>query len=230
MGSIEKMVQHAIGIAEDDSHGYSWADRWNTDRDCASLMYDSADAAGYPVGRGTDKTRYTGTMPDDFQAAGFTLHDYGSVEPYRGCIFLRDPWGSGGHTEMYIGDGMNVGAHIAETGGVYGQPGDQTGNEISVTPNYGNWDYVLCPPSDDEPSYYESEGDDMSCIFQPNGESRLVYYDGNECHPLTHPDEVEAINMVYKATHNGNSIPMFALGEKGAPWATRFMAAVSRKG
>lgn len=161
MGSIERMVQHAIDIAEDDSHGYSWADRWDIDRDCSSLMYDAADAGGYPVGRGPDKTRYTGTMPSDFQDAGFGMYDYGDYEPFRGCIFLRDPWGSGGHTEMYIGDGMNVGAHIAETGGVYGEPGDQTGNEISITPNYGNWDYILVPPEDEEP---EQEEVDMTPI------------------------------------------------------------------
>jgi|GEM_PF-6547733 hypothetical protein len=150
MGNREKMVQHAIDIAEDDSHGYSWADRWNVDRDCATLMYDSADAAGYPVGRGPDRVRYTGTMIDDFTAAGFKLHNYDSFEEYRGCILLRDPWGEGGHTEMYIGDGMTVGAHIAETGGVYGEPGDQTGNEISIAPNPEWWDYILEPPADEE--------------------------------------------------------------------------------
>jgi len=148
MGKIEAMVNHAVAIANDDSHGYSWADRWDVDRDCSSLMYDSANAAGYPVGRGADKTRYTGTMIDDFTAVGFTNYGYGSVSLQRGDILLRDPWGSGGHTEMYIGDGMTVGAHIAETGGVYGEPGDQTGYEISVTANPGNWDYVLRPPSD----------------------------------------------------------------------------------
>lgn len=153
MGSIEKMVQHAIDIANDDSHGYSWADRWDIDRDCSSLMYDSADAGGYPVGRGPDKTRYTGTMPQDFANAGFEFLEYGAVEPFRGCIFLRDPWGAGGHTEMYIGNGMTVGAHIAETGGVYGEPGDQTGYEISITPDPGGWDYILVP---------RENGDDMS--------------------------------------------------------------------
>lgn len=146
MGRLDKMVAHAIAIAEDDSHGYSWADRWSVDRDCSSLMYDSANAAGYAIGRGPDRTRYTGTMIDDFTAAGFTCMGYGS--PQRGDILLRDPWGSGGHTEMHIGNGKTVGAHIAETGGVYGQPGDQTGNEISITPNYGNWDYILRPPAE----------------------------------------------------------------------------------
>ena len=160
MGSIERMVQHAVGIAQDDSHGYSWADRWNVDRDCSSLMYDSADAAGYPVGRGPDRTRYTGTMPDDFQAAGFTLHAYGSVDLRRGDILLRDPWGDGGHTEMYVGGGMTVGAHSSETGGVYGQPGDQTGNEISVAPLWGSWEWVLRPPeggeSEDDMGIYDA--------------------------------------------------------------------------
>lgn len=151
MGRIQAMIDHAVAIANDDSHGYSWADRWNVDRDCSSLMYDSADAAGYDVGRGGDK--YTGTMIDDFSNAGFTVHDYDSFEEYPGCILLRDPAGPGGHTEMYIGDGLTVGAHIAETGDVYGEPGDQTGDEISIAPNPGNWDYILEPPM---------EGDDMA--------------------------------------------------------------------
>lgn len=146
VGSIEKMVEHAVYIANNDWYGYSWADRWDHDRDCSSLMYDSADAAGYSVGRGPDKTRYTGTMIDDFTAAGFTKYGFGSVVLKRGDILLRDPWGSGGHTEMYIGGNQLVGAHSSETGGVYGQPGDQTGNEISIGPMWGSWDYVLRPP------------------------------------------------------------------------------------
>lgn len=146
MLSREAMVRYAVAIAEDDSHGYSWADRWDIDRDCASLMYDSAASAGFPVGRGPDKTRYTGTMIDDFTNAGFTLLKYAAVELRRGDILLRNPWSSeNGHTEMYIGDNQLVGAHCSENGTAYGEPGDQTGNEISVGPLYGNWDYVLRP-------------------------------------------------------------------------------------
>ena len=221
---IEAMVQHAIDIANDDSHGYSWAERWNIDRDCSSLMYDSADAAGYPVGRGEDKTRYTGTMIDDFTAAGFTKHEYGSLELMRGDILLRDPWGKGGHTEMYIGDGMTVGAHSSETGGVYGEPGDQTGNEISIAPNYGNWDYVLRPPFERR---RRKKGRKMECIIRPNGEDYLVYFDGTTAHPLTHPDEATAISEVYRKC-NGVDIPIFEYGSKDAPWATRLFEGASR--
>ena len=154
------MIDHAIYIANNDYYGYSWADRWDHDRDCSSLMYDSADAGGYPVGRGPDKTRYTGTMIDDFEAAGFTCNRPWEVSLYPGCILLRDPWGSSGHTEMYIGDGQTVGAHIAETGGVYGEPGDQTGYEISVTDDPGGWDYVLVPP-EEEPAPFIVRGPNL---------------------------------------------------------------------
>lgn len=73
----------------------------------------------------------------------------------------------------------------------------------------------------------EDTEEDMNCIYQPNGQSYLVYYDGSACHPLAHPDEVEAINMVYRAIH-GRDIPIIALGTKDAPWANRFEAAVKR--
>lgn len=67
----------------------------------------------------------------------------------------------------------------------------------------------------------------MECIYRPNGANYLVYYDGARCHRLEHPDEVTAIQMVYRSC-NGCDIPMFELGSQDAPWATRFEAAVER--
>ena len=226
MGSIERMVAHAVAIADDDSHGYSQVDRWGTDRDCSSLMYESADVGGYGVGRGPGKTRYTGTMLADFTAAGFEALPFDGLGSLRrGDILLNVAH----HTELCIGGGEFVGAHGSETGGAHGRPGDQTGGEVSVVPAYvywAGWDCVLRPPADG--STDESEEEDMQCIFQPNGERYLVYYDGAKCHPLGHPDEVTAINMVYRQTHGGRDIPTFALGDEGAPWAARFMEAVAR--
>ncbi len=66
----------------------------------------------------------------------------------------------------------------------------------------------------------------MNCIIQPNGEGRLVFYDGVNLHSLTHPDQVEAIQKVARMTL-GKDIPVFVLGSKEAPWATRFFEAVS---
>lgn len=152
MGRRERMVEIALAIANDDSHGYSQERRWpweGTDFDCSSLMYWCANQAGYDV----PTSGYTGTMLEDFTNAGFTAQAWdGNIwdcEP--GDILLaHNAWRQ--HTEMYVGDGDNIGAHIAETGAVDGEPGDQTGYEISVSPDYGDWDWVLTPPADgDEP-------------------------------------------------------------------------------
>lgn len=67
----------------------------------------------------------------------------------------------------------------------------------------------------------------MECIFRPNDENYLVYYDGVNAHRLAHPDEVTAIQKVYTAC-TGENIPMFELGSQAAPWATRFLDVVKR--
>ena len=144
------MVELAVGVARDDSHGYSQYRRWpyqGTDFDCSSLMYWAANQAGYDV----PQSGYTGTMLADFKAAGF------AAVPWDGNIWDCTPGdillahnGNRQHTEMYVGNGNNVGAHIAETGDIDGAPGDQTGNEISVAPNWGSWDWVLIPPDRDD--------------------------------------------------------------------------------
>lgn len=148
---ITKMVNHGKDLAADDSHGYTQdtGKRWGPDYDCASFIYACAKFAGYNVKTGQGK--YTGTMIDDFKAAGFKVLEFDGVlsDLDPGDILLRDPWGRDGHTEMYVGNGKMVGAHCSETGGAYGKTGDQTGNEISVCNVYdAGWDYVLVPPAE----------------------------------------------------------------------------------
>lgn len=75
---------------------------------------------------------------------------------------------------------------------------------------------------------YEVESEEkipMTFIFQKNDEDALYFYDGGTVRYLTHPDEVTAIQMCYKAC-TGNDIPMFKLGEGAAPWASRFINAI----
>lgn len=152
MGKIQKMVDYAVAVAKDDSHGYSQVRRWpkqGTDFDCASLMYQAAKEAGYNITVGPAGVHYTGSMLADFKKAGFTAvrFDGNLSDLTPGDILLHTVH----HTEMYIGDGKFVGAHIAETGDTDGRPGDQTGNEISVckayVPDFG-WEYVLIPPKE----------------------------------------------------------------------------------
>lgn len=68
----------------------------------------------------------------------------------------------------------------------------------------------------------------MEFIIRPNGENRLDYVDGSDIHPLYHPDELEAVRKAYKACY-GEDIPMFELGTKSAPWASRLYDALRRK-
>lgn len=148
----QKMVNEAVSIAKDDSHGYSqdMIGRWNNpDFDCSSLMYWCANKAGYKVTLGPSGTHYTGTMLADFKKAGFTALRFdgnlSDLDP--GDIMLNVQ----NHTEMYIGNGKFVGAHSSEHGTAYGKPGDQTGNEISIVKAYVpscGWDYVLVPPKE----------------------------------------------------------------------------------
>lgn len=149
MTKLETMVQTAINIAKDDSHGYSQYRRWpshGTDFDCSSLVIYCANKAGYNV----PLSGYTGTMLADFKNAGFTALKFSSVGLNglkRGDILLAHN-NNRQHTELYIGNGETAGAHIAETGDIDGKPGDQTGNEISIANISGNWDYVLRPPAE----------------------------------------------------------------------------------
>lgn len=73
----------------------------------------------------------------------------------------------------------------------------------------------------------EEDEDDMpQALIQPNGESRLVYWDGTRLHSLGHPDEATAVMDAYRQA-TGRDIKCFALGSADAPWYTRFSAAVN---
>lgn len=139
---VEDAIQWALAIARDNSHGYDQGSRWGPDYDCSSLVYEA-----FRVGGGFDlpvHSGYTGSMIADFTAAGFIwLAGVGNSasELQRGDILLN----VSSHVEIYLGENMNVGAHINEFGGITGgQTGDQTGNEISEGGFYSYpWDGVL---------------------------------------------------------------------------------------
>lgn len=137
--SVEAAVLWAIQIANDDTHGYDQANRNGPDYDCSSLVSHAFQTAGFDV-----PICSTSTMRAQFIAAGFVwLAGQGNTAQglQRGDILLKE----GSHTEIYIGNQQNVGAHINEFGGIVGgQTGDQTGSEISVTPYRAwPWDGVL---------------------------------------------------------------------------------------
>lgn len=134
MSKAEKAVSWAVGIANDDSHGYDQINRWGTDYDCSSLIISAWKNAGVPL-----SCTYTGNMKADMLAHGFEIVTDGTRK--AGDVLLNEA----NHTAMMIDSYRLVQASINERGATSGgQPGDQTGREINISPYYNYpWDCVL---------------------------------------------------------------------------------------
>ena len=145
-GTASDYVEYAIQLAEEKDIGYCQAHRtmYNVEPgavDCSSLVYYSLVETGYDVGSADAWPFTTSSMGSVLVGAGFQqLAFTGEGMLQEGDILVAP----GSHTEIYIGDGQNVGAHQPESGGVNcGQLGDQTGKEVSVGNYYnGGWSYV----------------------------------------------------------------------------------------
>ncbi len=126
---VESAISWAIGIANDNSHGYSQSVRWGPHYDCSSFVYSAFYQAGFSLpGSGT---RYTQTMVNHFTNAGFTWIPWSQIGSMsnlqRGDILLNNSSNSSKqHTEIYLGNGQNVGAHSPSKGisvsGYYNHP------------------------------------------------------------------------------------------------------------
>lgn len=111
--NVEKAVQWMIQIANDDSHGYSQSVRWGPSYDCSSFVYEAFRLAGFNLPYHTGNTA---TMKTDFANAGFTFHP---GEPSTSTLKRGDIMWKTGHTEVYAGDNMLVGAANSQKGIVY---------------------------------------------------------------------------------------------------------------
>ena len=147
MSKVEKYTQQAINIANDNRHGYSQYNRWGKpDYDCSSLVVTVVQNSGIPVK--TNGATYTGNMYSVFLKCGFkdvtnSVNLRTGQGLKRGDVLLNTKH----HTEIYIGNGKNVGARISEKGTIYGNAGDQTGQEIRTHSYYNYpWNYVLRYP------------------------------------------------------------------------------------
>lgn len=144
MSKIESAVNWAVGIAEDDSHGYdqinrSLGDPNGTDYDCSSLVCTAWQQAGVKV---IDAgATYTGNMKKAFLKCGFKEVDIKTRK--RGDVLLNENH----HTAMMIDGKRLVHASINEQEkAVGGKRGDQTKKEICIRDYYNysrGWDCCL---------------------------------------------------------------------------------------
>ena len=136
-------VSWAVSIANDPAHGYDQAYRDGPDYDCSSLVAYALRAAGYDVG-----IFDTYGEISELERIGFQRLAYDPSNLQPGDIL----W-SAEHTEIYVGNNEAVGAHQNEFGGIKGgTPGDQTGDEISVSPMYRGYSYLFRLPKSSDPS------------------------------------------------------------------------------
>ncbi len=140
MTVVEKAVQWAINTAQDNSHGYSQANRWGPDYDCSSFVITAYEQAGVPVREAG--ASYTGNMRSAFISCGFAdvTTQCGLSSGYgiqAGDVLLN----YSAHTCISIGDGKVANCRTDEG---HPQSGDQSGNEIRIQ-TYWNfpWNCVL---------------------------------------------------------------------------------------
>lgn len=136
------------------------------------------------------------------------------------------------HAALYVGDGMVIGA--------WGKnkpwqpdyfPGRGVSKDYVIEQTLGNgWRYVRCTrlDHDERPTTTEQTGDEMICLIQPDGKPMMEYFDGANVHPLARPEEMSAIQEVYRKTHGGAEIPTFELGTKDEPVAKYLYDALRR--
>lgn len=193
MNIIEYAVAFAIGIAQDDAHGYDQNNRWGPDYDCSSLLIQSWHEAFKKAGKTSPKDKgatYTGNMKKAFLACGFKEVPLASRQ--YGDILLNE----GHHTAMMIDSKNIVQASINEQGKIVGgKKGDQNGREIQTRSYYvysKGWDCCLRYMEDDEkpsepvkeetkPTYYiVVYGDTLTKIAKKFGTTvaKLVEWNG----------------------------------------------------
>lgn len=145
MSKINNAVEWAVGIANDDSHGYDQEYRWGPDYDCSALVISAWEQAGVKVKTaGASNTR---DMKPVFLSNGFedvisqvTVSSGKGLK--RGDVILGN-----GHVAMVVADDGATIVHASqnEFGGVTGgQTGDQTGEEICTRTYYNHpWNSIL---------------------------------------------------------------------------------------
>jgi GH25 family lysozyme M1 (1,4-beta-N-acetylmuramidase) len=219
--AMAEVMEHVIAH---NAHGYSQPNREGTggkevltlsdntmvtihtgDFDCSSLIEECAEALGLLA---RDTWMWTGNECELLEMHGFYQVPLGQVE--RGDILWRE-----GHTEMYLGNGLQGGARRSEYGTADGQTGDQDGYEICASAyRASDWTRAYrCGLTRPGSGHTIGCEDTMAMLIHPKDENKVYYWDGSpECVPYhVSGAEKAAVEAAYKASHGGAAIPFFEM-------------------
>ncbi len=143
MTTIDKAVNWAVGIANDEAHGYDNVNRSGPDYDCISLLVHAWKNAGVTIKASGSASFHTRAIEAGFLDVTNRVNLETGEGTRKGDLMIR----RGEHAAMIIdNNGTLVEALGNELGlATGGQPGDQTGREIVVQPwrqNNPPWDMV----------------------------------------------------------------------------------------
>lgn len=85
---------------------------------------------------------------------------------------------------------------------------------------------ALVTSENSEVANKEGRETSMQCFYTVDGKGPVIYFDGQNFHPLAHQDEMNILNTIYKA-NNGKDMPSFNWQSK-APWHKRLENAMKR--
>lgn len=226
--------EDGLGIKTIAIHGRKYSyDRGSYD--CSSSVITAWKEAlrGTPYEGKLDRATYTGDMYRVFITSGLF---YGDLKPAkRGDIYLAEEKHTalcqdGGNDGVLNYDALSEFNRNENHGATYGQPGDQDGYESVIREYYDDgWNWVL--HYNGKADFYidetvnisfddisgNQEVDEMICIIHPDEANYMVYMNGTKIMKLSSQKQQEAIKQIYKKTHNGKDIPMFAIGTKPNP-------------
>ena len=129
---VENAVQWAIGIAEDNCHGYEWWWKWkNWQYDCSGLVNAAFKQAWFNI----NNKQWTKSMRQEYTALWFErISPYDASKLKRWDIVLKDQWADKErHTEIYTGNWKFVWARSNKDW----KSGDSSWNEIAESS--ANW-------------------------------------------------------------------------------------------
>lgn len=202
-------------LCNHDAHGYTQASRWGNgvtetidlgegvtvnvflgDRDCSSAIISALRA----VGVDTLDATYTGNMKWNILKTGlFQWFDINDFSAQRGDIYLNEQCHTAMCTSAYgsAGGDMLAEFSISENGTIYGNEGDQTGNESHICSYYDYpWDGILHWINDGatlgEPQHVDPPRHEVAYV--ENGVYRL-YNPNSGFHMFTaNHDEAQALS------------------------------------